>query len=64
LLRLLVVVLINEQAQSLSTGWLWIYNNERPNTAIISHNEILNEFEDWAEFIRHLKNKSIILLPH
>jgi putative transposase len=23
-----------EQAQYLATEWLWIYNNERPNTAI------------------------------
>ena len=23
-----------EHAQELATKWLWIYNNERPNTAI------------------------------
>ena len=23
-----------EQAQQLATEWLWLYNNERPNTAI------------------------------
>lgn len=23
-----------EQAQHLATEWLWLYNNERPNTAI------------------------------
>ena len=23
-----------EQAQELATQWLWVYNNERPNTAI------------------------------
>jgi len=23
-----------EQAQNLATVWLWIYNNERPNTAV------------------------------